>query len=82
MQTQVSLWVGLSKFLCVYYADEGSHYFVGDPSQYINQIRKCAYGAEYLEYKNADKHENIKAILVECDKDSCSKASARSTSSA
>lgn len=40
-----------------------------DPSPYINQIRKRAYGDDYPQYTNQGKYENTKAILFESDKE-------------
>lgn len=40
-----------------------------DPSPYINEIRKRAYGSAYTPYTNQSKYENTKAILEEDDKE-------------
>lgn len=40
-----------------------------DPSPYINQIRKRAYGDDYPQYTNQSQYENAKAILFESDKE-------------
>lgn len=40
-----------------------------DPSCYINQIRKRAYGESYPVYTKQNQYENTKAILAEADKE-------------
>ena len=40
-----------------------------DPSCYINQIRKRAYGENYPVYTKQNQYENTKAILAEADKE-------------